>query len=63
MYIFDKDLDRFMLHSFMFSTYYAGRQCPGLERKILYGTMVEICTLDFDATIVTCKKEEVVPLD
>jgi hypothetical protein len=34
-----------------------------VERKMLYGNMVRICTLDFDASIVTRRKEEVVPLD
>jgi hypothetical protein len=28
-----------------------------VERKILYGNMVKIFTPDFDASIVTCKKE------
>ena len=41
---------------------YADRQCQ-VEIKILYGNMVKIFIPDGDATIVVCRKEEVVRLD
>jgi hypothetical protein len=41
---------------FVLSTY-AGRQCPAhVERKMLHGNIVKICTPDFDATVVTHTK-------
>ena len=41
---------------------YADRQCQA-EIKMLYGNMVKIFIPDGDATIVICRKEEVVRLD
>jgi hypothetical protein len=53
----------YVIDLFVFSIY-AGRQCPApVERKMLYGNMVKMCTQDFDVSIVTRIKEEVVPLD
>jgi hypothetical protein len=43
---------------------YASRQCLApIERKMLYGNKVTMCNQDFDVSIITRRKEEVVPLD
>jgi hypothetical protein len=53
----------YVIDLFVFSIY-AGRQCLApVERKMLYGNMVTMCAQDFNVSIVTHIKEELVPLD